>query len=199
MKTIKQVVKATALAVAVLVSSVGTTKAQVMDEGTNILGASIGIGSSLVGSYSGSGFSQTPGLSVSFDHGMSELGNGVWSLGGYLGYKSYTWEYPTYNGYSYKYKWNFTIIGVRGAYHFDIDNDNLDLYLGAMLSYNMFSDSYTTTDPTDDGFYRLSYNYGGVGFTGFGGIRYMLSDNFGLHAELGYGVAYLSLGASFKF
>lgn len=199
MKTIRQLLKTTAVAGIILVSSFGTANAQVWDEGTNVLSASVGIGSSLIGTTYSTGFSQTPGLSVSFDHGMGELGNGVWSLGGYLGYKSYTWEDNYFGSYYYKYKWNFTIIGVRGAYHFDINSDNWDLYLGAMLSYNMFSDSYTTNNPNDDPSFRSTFSYGGVGFTGFGGARYMISDNFGLHAEVGYGVAYLSLGASFKF
>jgi hypothetical protein len=38
-----------------------------------------------------------------------------------------------------------------------------------------------------------------VAYSLFAGARYFLSDNFGVMAELGYGIAYLSLGASLKF
>jgi hypothetical protein len=92
------------------------------------------------------------------------------------------------------------IIGARGAYHFPLDNDKLDLYLGAMISYNIVTFKYTNTDPYYYNFYSSGWSYPSfVGFSGYGGIRYYLSDNFGLNAELGYGVAYLTLGVSYKF
>ncbi|MBK9414268.1 MAG: hypothetical protein IPN61_12785 [Bacteroidetes bacterium] len=123
-----------------MVSTFGTTNAQVWDEGTNILGASVGIGSSLIGTSYSTGFSQTPGLSVAFDHGMGELGNGVWSAW-WL-----PWIQSVYLGRMallvliiINLNGTYTIIGVRGAYHFPLDNEKLDLYLGAMLSYNMLN------------------------------------------------------------
>lgn len=200
MKTIKQLVKTTALIAALLIGNVGSSNAQAFDEGTNVLNAGIGIGSTLL---SGAGYSQSPGIGLSFDHGMSELGNGIFGLGAYVGYKSYSYDYNDVyygGGYNISEKWTYTIIGARGSYHFDVSNDKLDLYLGVMLSYNILSYKVTSNDPS---FNSLNYNLGsygsGVGFTGFGGVRYFLSDNIGLHAEVGYGVALLQLGASFKF
>ena len=191
----KNFVKIAAVSVALFLSSAQTSSAQ-YEMGTNVINAGIGIGSSLLSS-TGTGYSSTPGIGLSFEHGTWELGDGVVSLGGYLGLKSYKWDYDYFGGYTYQYKWNYTIIGVRGAYHFPISNDKLDLYLGVMLSYNILSFKYTTNDPYDA--YHYDGGASGAGFTGFGGVRYYLSDNFGLNAELGYGVAYLTLGLSYKF
>jgi hypothetical protein len=198
MKKITQLVKVAMLSVAVLIASVGTTKAQ-YEVGTNVLNLGVGLGSTLLGGYSGSNVSQTPAIGLSFEHGTWELGDGVVSLGGYLGYKSIKDEY-SWGSYTSTWKWTYTIIGVRGAYHFPLDNEKLDLYLGAMLSYNILNFKYTDTDPNYNSSYDWSGGYGSAaGFSAFGGVRYYLTDNIGLNAELGYGIAYLTLGLSFKF
>lgn len=197
MKTITTLFKTTALAAVMFFASVGTTKAQ-FDVGDNVLNLGVGLGSTLLGSYSGSNFSQTPAIGLSFEHGTWELGDGTVSLGGYLGYKAFKDDY-SYGGYVATSKWTYTIIGIRGAYHFPLDNEKLDLYLGAMLSYNIVSFKYTNNDPSYNFYLDNTGGYGsGTSFTGFGGIRYYISDKFGLNAELGYGIAYLTLGVSFK-
>ncbi len=198
MKTIKLFVKTAALMTALLLSNVGTTNAQAFDIGTNVINAGVGIGGTLLSGYNGFNRSQTPALGLSFEHGTWELGDGVVSLGGYLGYKSIGDDY-TSGGYKETWKWSYTIIGVRGAYHFPLDNDKLDIYLGAMLSYNILNFKYTNNDPYYNNAYDYSGGYGSAaGFSAFGGIRYYLSDNIGLNAELGYGIAYLTIGLSFK-
>jgi hypothetical protein len=198
MKTITQLAKVAVLSVAVLFGTVGTSRAQ-YDVGTSNLNLGIGLGNTLLSGFNGAGFSQTPAIGISFDHGMWEAGDGTISLGGYLGYKAFKYE-DSYFNYSEAYKWTYTIIGVRGAYHFPIDNEKLDLYLGAMLSYNIVTFKYENSDPYYYDLYNSSFDYGsGIGFSGFGGIRYYLSDNIGLNAELGYGIGYLTLGVTFKF
>ncbi len=198
MKTITQLTKIAVLSIAILLGNAGASKAQ-FEIGDNVLNVGVGIGSTLLGGYNGYNSSQTPAIGLSFEHGTWELGDGVVSLGGFLGYKSIKDEY--FDGfYSESWKWTYTIIGVRGAYHFPIDNEKLDLYLGAMLSYNVLNFKYTNTDPLYDSSFDYSAGYGSaVGFSAFGGIRYYLSENIGLNAELGYGIAYLTLGVSFKF
>ena len=202
MKTITKFVKVAFLAIAVLIGSAGTSKAQ-FDLGDNVLNVGVGIGSTLLGGYTYHDGSQTPAIGLSFEHGLWELGDGVVSLGGYVGYKSLKDSYAYTDGvnsYVQTWKWTYTIIGVRGAYHFPLDNEKLDLYLGAMLSYNILNFKYTDTDPNFNTSFDYSAGYGSAaGFSGFGGIRYYLSDNVGLNAELGYGIAYLTLGVSFKF
>src|SRR5688572_12463518 len=123
------------------------SKAQAFENGTNIVGLGLGLGSSL-GTFSGA--SQTPAISAHFEHGHWSVGGpGVISLGAYLGFKGYSFDgrHPLYT-HTYSEKLNYTVIGVRSAYHYNgINNKNFDVYGGAMLSYNIASYKYTSSDP----------------------------------------------------
>ncbi len=153
-------------------------------KGTNVVSAGIGIGSSL-GSFTYG--SQSPGISLQFEHGTWDVGPGVISLGGYVGVKSYKYAY---SGYSYK--WNYTVVGVRGAYHYTgLDVKNLDAYGGAMLAYNALSYS--------DNYSGAKASYGStVGLIVFVGGRYYFADPLAVFVELGYGVSYLNVGLALK-
>jgi hypothetical protein len=172
-----------------------TARAQVFQQGTNIISAGVGLGSSIL-SYSGA--SQTPALSVQYERGIWDIGGpGVISLGGYLGYKGYSFSGGE-SGYTYSQKWHYTVIGVRSAYHYNgLDVKNLDVYGGVMLSYNMLSYSYNDNGGTNIG---GAGNYGSAaGLSLYVGGRYFFADHFAGFAELGYGVAYLNVGIAAKF
>src|SRR5579862_4922750 len=115
--------------------------AQEFQKGTNILSAGIGLGSSIL-SYSGA--SQTPAINLQYERGVWNIGGpGVISLGGYVGYKGYSYSSGESN-YSYSEKWHYTVVGVRSAYHYNgLDAKKLDLYGGVMLAYNLLSYSYS--------------------------------------------------------
>jgi hypothetical protein len=169
--------------------------AQSFDKGTKVASLGIGIGSSL-GSFDYS--TQIPGISLMYEQGIAQAGNvGVIGLGGYVGYKSFSWETKSGTIES-KSKWNYTIIGLRGALHFTgIDKENLDLYGGVMASYNLLNYSYEDNTGFNSG---NTGNFGNsAGLTLFAGARYYFSDNLAAFAELGYGVAYLNLGLAVKF
>jgi len=163
--------------------------AQAFQAGDNIVSAGIGIGSALDGyGYS----SAIPGFSAQYERGIWEAGPGVISLGGYLGIKGYKYSSPDFTE-----KWNYTIVGARAAYHFTgLDVENLDLYGGLMLSFNNLNFSYTEYN---------GYNYNGgsygsyLGLSAFVGARYYFAGNLAGYGELGYGVAILNLGLSYKF
>jgi hypothetical protein len=92
------------------------------------------------------------------------------------------------------------MIGFRSAYHYNgLESDKFDVYGGLMLSYNINSYSYENNDP----YYPDSYSGGSYGnslyLTGFVGGRYFFSSNFGGYVELGYGVSFFNIGASYKF
>jgi len=93
-------------------------------KGTNIINAGVGIGGAY-GSYATS--SQSLGISASYESGIWEVpGPGVVSLGGFLGYKTYD-----YNFLGGSDRWTYTVVGVRGAYHYNGFNiENLDIYGG---------------------------------------------------------------------
>jgi len=173
------------------VTITSTLCAQQFIKGTNVLSAGIGLGSSL-GSYSGS--SQSPAISVNYEKGIWDIGGpGVISLGAYAGTKSYKYSISDYSE-----KWNYTIIGVRSAYHYNgIKSDKFDVYGGVMLSYNILK--YTFKDNAGNDLNRAG-NYGsGTGFTLYVGGRYFFSKELAVFAELGYGVSYLTVGVAYKF
>lgn len=181
---------------------------QTFIKGTSIINAGIGIGGRF-GAYSYG--SQTPGLSLSFEHGLWEIEDaGVISLGAYAGIKSYKYE-QSYNSsyfngtnlipYSYRTtsKWNYTIVGVRSAFHYnEIGGDEFDLYGGLLLSYNILSYKFSDDDPYYS--YTSSANYGNaVGLTAFVGGRYYFNPRIAVFGEAGYGISYLTLGLTAKF
>jgi hypothetical protein len=125
-------------------------------------------------------------------------GPGVISLGGYAGIKSYKYSGSS-GAYHFDEKWNYTVIGVRSAYHYNaLNNEKFDVYGGLMLSYNILSYKYSDNSGTST--FKGSGSYGSnLGLSAFVGGRYLFTDNIGAFAELGYGVSYLTLGVAFKF
>jgi len=173
-----------ALLLAFMVSA-SSTKAQSFQKGDNVIAVGVGFGSTLLSSSSGS---QSPAISLSFEHATFDAGDdGLISLGAYLGTKSYK-----FSGSGFSEKWSYTIFGVRGAYHYTAISDKVDVYGGLMLSYNNVSYKYS------GGGIGGRYN-GATGFTAFVGGRYYFSEHIAAMAELGYGVSYLTVGLAFKF
>lgn len=171
---------------------------QSFDKADQVLGFGFGIGGHF-GVYKGY-TSQTPAFGIMYEQGMRwDAGPGIIGLGAYLGYKSLRYKEtiivpPTYN---YDYKWTYTIIGIRGAYHYEFV-DNLDTYAGVLMSYNIAS--FSDKSSVDGGVYHYSGSSGsGLGLSLYAGGRYYFSDQWAAFLELGYGIAYLQLGAAYKF
>lgn len=179
---------------ALLLFNIGKSHAQAFGIDTKVVAVGVGLGSSL-GSFNYS--SQIPGISLQYEQGMWNAGDvGVISLGGYVGYKSFSYR-TTSGNFEATSKWNYTIIGVRSAFHYHgLENDKIDLFGGAMLSYNILNYSYSdNTGMSNMG----GGNFGSTaGLTLYVGGRYFFSPNLAAFAELGYGVSYLNLGIVFK-
>jgi len=123
---------------------------------------------------------------VSYEHGFTD----EISAGPFLNYSSYS-----DNGL-YNYSLHLLYVGVRGSYHLakllNVSNPKFDPYAGVSLGYYSASYDYAG-DP-------LPGAYGSTVFLGVhAGARYMFSDHIGGFAEVGYGVAALQVGVSFKF
>jgi hypothetical protein len=121
--------------------------------------------------------------------------NDVISVGPYLGYTSYSYRYG-WSGNNYRYTYTFLDIGARASYHFselfEIRNEKIDVYGGAFLGFLVSSYS-------GDEFSGYSDPYaGGVRFGIHAGARYFFSEKVAGYGELGYGIAPLSLGVTFK-
>ena len=160
------------------------TMAQNFKKSTNAINVGLGVGGNY-GDWDGS--SALPQFSVSFERGVWEIpGPGVVSIGGLLGHKSY--KYKALND---DWKWSYTTIGARAAYHYTgLDNEKLDVYGGALVGYVLYrADGYT-------------YGGGGGAAGAFVGGRYLFSPALGVYAELAggnYNLAILNGGITLKF
>ncbi|MBL0340382.1 MAG: hypothetical protein IPP71_05310 [Bacteroidetes bacterium] len=175
----------------------GVVSAQPFKVKSNVIGIGIGFGSSL-GSFSKS--SQTPGFSALYERGVWNVRKvDVISLGGYIGFKAFKDE-NNYSIYNYTQKWNYTIIGFRGAYHYNgfTNLPKLDIYGGAMVSYNILNYKYEDNNPNGNFSYNDN-NSSGASATAFVGGRYFFNEGFGVYSELGYGVSFVTAGVCFKF
>lgn len=113
------------------------------------------------------------------------------SIGPYLGFTS--WRY---NAFGYRWNYSFIDFGARGSYHFskhiDMNTDKLDLYGAVLLGYTVSSysgnDNITYADP-----YPSAVKIGIAG-----GARWYFTDKFAVNGEVGYGIAPLLLGITFK-
>lgn len=175
------------LCVIALVFSATFASAQARyDKGDVLLNAGIGLGY-----YYASGVP----LLVSAEFAV----NDVISVGPYLGYTSHS-SGSSWQGYTWRQRWSFIDIGVRGSYHFselfEIRNEKVDVYGGAFLGYLISNYSYTSDMPNDPG--RSNSLGGGLRLGIHVGARYFFSEKVAGYGELGYGVAPLSLGLTFK-
>ncbi len=188
----------------VVMTNSSTLHAQVFKKGTGALNAGVG----LLGytPYWGVGYSASPYLNVAFDYGVYDFPeNNKLSIGigGYIGYKSisYSWTgswEDKYERWHYnepvKETWSYTAFGIRPTVHYSL-LDNAEIYGGLSLGYVVLG--YRTNNPDYDISYRSYGSY--VGFGTYAGFRYYFGKSFGLYTELGYGLAYLNIGVSFKF
>lgn len=138
------------------------------------------------------------GLGYYYAGGVPLLVSGEWlvtdkiSVGPYLGYT--TWNYGYFTN---DYRYTFIDIGGRGSYHFSelfgITNEKVDVYGGVFLGFVVSSFSGDNVPGYVDG-------YGGGFRTGLhAGARYYFSPKVAGYGELGYGIAPLSIGFTFKF
>jgi hypothetical protein len=162
--------------------SAGQSFGQTFKNGDKLLNAGVGLAA-----YYGGGFP----IGASFEVGITD----EISVGAQIDY--YSWTYGFSSIYNPRY--TFIPIAVRGSYHvnelLNLGNDKLDLYGGAALGYYISSYSDNT------GYTGLYNNgYGGrLLFNIHAGGRYYFKENLGAFAELGYGVAALKVGVTFKF
>lgn len=159
-------------------------------KGDKVVNFGIGLGSTL---YTGSYYkTAVPPISASMEVGIVSLLNdkATIGIGGYLGYSSYK-----ENIYSSTYYWSSSdlIIGARGTFHYAL-LDKLDTYAGLILGARIESWKWhgTGTEPSHS-------SSGGLASSEFIGARYYFSNNFAVMGELGYGIAWLTLGVALKF
>ncbi len=157
-------------------------------EGDMVLNLGLGLGSvfSVGRHYS----TRIPPIAASFEMGFLDdflTEDMTLGIGGYLGFTSSKWEFANY-GWTY----NYIIIGGRSAVHYPLV-ENLDTYGGVMLGVNLRSASGFGYGVEGESSTRLS-----LAWSGYVGGRYYFSESFAAMAELGYGIAYLTIGVAMK-
>ena len=159
-------------------------------KGTTTANLGFGIGGTLI---SGDYNVILPPLSLGIDHSVvSGLfdGNGSIGVGGYFATELYHIK-----GYD-KGLWNQTIIGPRGSLHYQFV-DRLDTYFSLVLGLKLISWDYKVNSPV--GKVKSKDTTTDFGWGAHIGTRYYLSDRWAIMGEFGYGLTYLSLGATYRF
>jgi hypothetical protein len=110
------------------------------------------------------------------------LGTGV--LGIQIGADYWSWSVPFYS-------YTYMPVGGTVNYHFDLENDRIDPFLGLGLGYTILSCDYSGSGGD------VCPN-SGIYFIGKAGARYFMRPNLALYADVGAGAATLNVGAMFK-
>jgi hypothetical protein len=145
-----------------------------------------------------------PLLGISFDYGITD----EFSVGGLVAWTNATYKYSSSSNcsgvwvnYTDVYRINYSILGIRAAYHFDkiVLMDAIDLYAGVFLGQNFATYSFSTNDPCKHSAYLEKAYDGGATWAVFAGMRYRFNNRYGVFSELGYGLSYLTLGFNIRF
>lgn len=134
-------------------------------------------------------------IEVSYDQGFKQNLFGVnklnLGLGGYLGYYGHN-EKIGLGVDDSGYKYSHIVIGARGLFHYPFI-PKIDTYAGIMLGYNIASSRYygAGIDPGNAA-------AGGLAFGGVVGARYQFNSKWGVYAEAGYSISYLSFGVVYS-
>jgi hypothetical protein len=181
------------VAVLALVLSANVSNAQAFEKGGNYVHVGFGVdpyGRNTKFVYVGNDYRIGP-IVAGYEVGITEkLGIGRIGVGGVIGQSFY----GTKIGNGDRITWSRTSILGRCAYHFDFGIDKMDVYAGVGVGVYIDSDEKSNNS-------GLILSNGGVGATHyeFAGIRYYFTDNFGVYAEAGFGLAALNGGLVFKF
>jgi opacity protein-like surface antigen len=147
---------------------------EIFSKGTQFVNAGIGLGSYIP-------------VEVSYERsivdGLIKGQNGAIGVGAYLGYYGQT---------LYDWRYNHYVLGGRGAFHYQFI-PKLDTYGGLMLGYNIASVKWV-----GDGESVGTASGSAFGYSVFVGARYFFKPKLGVYSEIGYGIAYLSAGVTFK-
>jgi len=144
-----------------------------------------GLGLGMYGLY---GSSTLPPLFVMFEAGVAPK----ISAGGIVAYSGSSEDF-LYG----KWKYSYLVIAGRGSYHFLENVKQFDAYAGIGLGYDVVSSSATYKDPN---VHPIGYSAGAsyVFFDIHVGGRYYFSPKWAAMAEVGYGVGFLRIGATYK-
>jgi len=121
------------------------------------------------------------------------------SLGTYLGYSSTNWQpEPVADEVPEDYlNTEYFVTGLRAEGHFN--RERVDFYGGGMFGYTI-SKIDTNVDIENESVDGIMVEEGGkFTYSGYVGLKYMMTKHFGIYGEIGYGVSLISFGITSKF
>ncbi len=136
--------------------------------------------------YSGSGYkSSLPPIEINGEYALSEK----ITAGAFAGYAG-----AEFRSGGFGFDYTYLLFGAVGNYHF-VNEATFDVYAGAKLGYVSIS---SETVGGGNGF-NFPSEASGLLYGAQVGARYWVSESIGINAELGYGIALLKAGVTFKF
>lgn len=180
------------------------------NESTHIINIGVGLGGRsyhTVYGLVGQDYGRTPAFSLTYEQAWpKKLGPGFLGVGAYLGYQRehYYYDYDHWNNgwnkYYSRHNWSYYMVAARAAYHWDVLNaKNAEVYAGVLVGLRIATYSYETNDPGKNDPYSYANSSVYPTYSAFAGARWYFVKNFGLFAEVGYGISYLTGGFSIKF
>ncbi len=158
-------------------------------ENDKVLSLGLGIGTTLYASSFHT--ARMVPVSLSFEYGVVDdfmIEDMSLGVGAYLGFASSREKFRTWS-----VDYQYYIIGGRAGLHYPVV-ENLDTYAGLMMGVNIINTSLSgETDQEhksdDTGLITSLYI----------GARYYLAEEYAVMAEIGYGIAYFTIGISYRF
>ena len=178
------------LIIAMLTLGFAAQAQSTFSKGTTTANLGLGIGGTL---FDKDFSAPLPPVSLGIDHSVASGlfdGNGSIGVGGYLGAEVYR-----YKGYDSSV-WSQTLIGPRGSLHYQFV-DRLDTYVSLILGVDILSWNYNAK--VANGATKDKDTSVGFGWGAHFGTRYYLSNRWAIMGEFGYGLTYLTLGATYRF
>ncbi|MGB0525829.1 MAG: hypothetical protein ACPGJS_22810 [Flammeovirgaceae bacterium] len=142
---------------------------------------------------------ETLPVHISAEYGFSEKFSG----GLYVGYshQEVAWltshdEEVGGNAVEFGWEQEFIIIGVRSSYHFNGGKKTkFDPYVSGMIGYNIAGVELGFSGENElNGLGTVGGQVSSINYSVNLGMNYMFSDNIGVFAEVGYGVALANVG-----
>ncbi|MCE3226818.1 MAG: hypothetical protein K0S32_1369 [Bacteroidetes bacterium] len=217
MKTTKIILLVIALIVVAMISNAQNSKTKnsssssggkCFNENSKVLNLGVGFWSHYYRKYGRGNYAyhSSPVFNLSYEQSLKQqVGPGFLGVGAFLGYQRTYLRYDDYyyknNRYYWKQSWTYSYIAFRAAYHADaLMTDKAELYFGANAGLRFSTYRFeTNTDDPDVRIYDVKESTIYPAWALFVGGRFYFTDNIGIFGELGYGMSWLTVGASIKF
>ena len=147
-------------------------------------------------------------FSLAYERGITrKLGIGYFGLGGRITYCTdrFSLTHQQYDSLAFgfetfevDYQVSMLDLAARAAYHFDLYSNKLDFYLGASAGVTITTLHADISEITPDFNFAIVANGVPFNYSLFAGSRFYFTDKFGMHAEVSWGITFVSAGINLR-